>query len=203
MGTPVVSVGDNERLYGYTNSRFGFTVTGAPINGEPVIACDVESTTPVGKYLIVAQPGSITTANVVYNNGVYTINPAPLTVTAKSYTREVGEENPTFEYTVKGFRNKETVEVLTTLPTIECDATKDSPWGEYEIRVGGAEAQNYTFEYVSGKLTINPPVGINDLSAAERSQPIFDLTGRRIADNALGTLPRGIYVIGGRRVAIK
>ena len=202
-GTPVVSVGDNERLYGYTNSRFGFTVTGAPINGEPVITCDVESTTPVGKYPIVAQPGSITTANVVYNNGVYTINPAPLTVTAKSYTREVGEENPTFEYTVKGFRNKETVDVLTTQPTIECDATKDSPWGEYEIRVGGAEAQNYTVEYVSGKLTINPPVGINDLSAAERSQPIFDLTGRRIADNALGTLPRGIYVIGGRRVVIK
>ena len=157
----------------------------------------------MGKYPIIAEPGSITTANVIYNPGVYTINPAPLTVTAKNYTREVGEDNPEFEYTIRGYRNKETIEVLTTLPTIECDATKDSPWGEYEIRVGGAEAANYVFEYVSGKLTINPPVGINDLSSAERRQPIYDLMGRRIADNALGTLPRGIYVIGGKRVAIK
>lgn len=202
-GTPVVTVEDNERLYGYTNGRFGFTVTGAPINGEPAISCDIEGTTPVGKYPIIAEPGSITTANVIYNHGVYTINPAPLTVTAKNYTREVGEDNPEFEYTIRGYRNKETIEVLTTLPTIECDATKDSPWGEYEIRVSGAEAANYVFEYVSGKLTINPPVGINDLSSDERHQPIYDLTGRRIADNALGTLPRGIYVIGGRRVAIK
>ena len=93
--------------------------------------------------------------------------------------------------------------MLTTKPTFNCEATATSALGTYDITVSGAEAQNYTFEYVSGKLTINPPVGINDLSAAERSQPIFDLTGRRIADNALGTLPRGIYVIGGRRVVIK
>lgn len=202
-GTPVITAADSERLYGYTNNRFTYTVTGAPVNGEPDILCDVEATTPVGDYPINVGLGSITTPNVVCVPGTYAIKPATLTVTAKSYTREVGEANPTFEYTIRGYRNKETIEVVTTLPTVECDATPESPWGDYEIRVSGAIAQNYIFEYVPGTLTIKAPVGIRDLSAAERRQPVYDLAGRPIADNALRALPRGIYIIAGRRVAIK
>ena len=204
-GVPTVTPDTLSRTYGNNNARLTYTVSGAPINGTPVLSTEITATTPVGDYPIVIEAGSITSQGLQLRNGVYHVNPATLTVTGQSYTREIGEEKPTFEYTIKGFKNKETEEVLTAQPVAECDATADSSWGEYEIRLSGGQAQNYVFEYIPDTLTINPPESIHDLSAAERRQPVFDLTGRRVGNSYLDLhqLPRGIYIIAGRRVAIQ
>ena len=71
----------------------------------------------------------------------------PITVVAKSYTREYGEYNPYFGYEVAGGK-------LAGLPSITCDATTDSPVGVYDIVVteGSVTSQNVT--YVNGTLTI-------------------------------------------------
>lgn len=84
-----------------------------------------------------------------------TINKAPLTVTAKSYTIGEGDDLPTFEADYSGFVNGETVSVLTTLPSFSCSATSTSAPGTYDIEASGAEAQNYTMTYINGTLTIN------------------------------------------------
>lgn len=84
-----------------------------------------------------------------------TIQKAPLTITAKSYTITQGDPMPTFECTYNGFKNDETEGVLTTKPIVTCSAISTSTPGTYDIVVSGAEAQNYDFSYVSGTLTIN------------------------------------------------
>ena len=83
-----------------------------------------------------------------------TVNKAPLTITAKSYTVKQGDPLPTYEATYSGFKNNESSSVLTTQPTISCAAVVGSAPGTYDINVSGAEAANYEITNVKGTLTI-------------------------------------------------
>ena len=200
-GTPVVTADNADRLYARTNAKFTFTVTGAPINGTPSLTCEADLNSSVGEYGIYVAPGTITSERLQCINGVLTVNKSPATVAAKSYTRSVGEPNPEFEVTYRGFKNKDKAQdVLLVQPTIECDATADSPAGEYEIRVYGAEAQNYEFSYEAGTLTITPSDAVRDLSApdAQRST-LHDLTGRRLVSPPT----KGIYLKNGQKKYVK
>lgn len=97
-------------------------------------------------------------------NYEYTIKKAPLTITARSYTRYYGEENPEFRVRYKGFVNNEDEKALTKEPRATTKATISSPAGEYAISVSGAEAKNYEMSYVNGVLTILPtPVDVADI----------------------------------------
>ena len=71
----------------------------------------------------------------------------PSIVTAKSYTRIYGDENPVFEYTVTGG-------ALDGTPEITCEATKDSPVGTYDIIVKRGTETNFNVTYVNGLLTV-------------------------------------------------
>ncbi len=197
-GIPTVVPDSASRQYGRSNPTFTYTVQGAPINGEPLLVSDALKESPVGKYYIMVEDGENTSLGLRYVPGVLTVERSPLTITAKSHTRNVGEENPEFTLSYRTFRNKETYEVLLTQPTVECDATIDSPAGTYEIRVYGAEAQNYEISYVNGTLTVVDPTGVQGVSAAESSEPIYDLSGRRVV-----TPKKGIYIRGNRRVLVK
>ena len=197
-GTPTVTAEPASRQYGRTNVRLAFTVTGAPINGEPELTTSIEATDPVGEYPITVAPGTVTSKGLVCIDGTLTVERAPVTVTAKSYTRELNEPNPEFEVTYSTLRNREKIEeVLTHEPIIECDATIDSPGGEYEIRVSGAEADNYEFTYVSGKLIINDPVGIQATKANDSNATIYDLGGRKVT-----TTQRGVYIRDKQKVVV-
>ena len=105
----------------------------------------------------------------------------------KSYSRMMGEANPEFEVTYSGFRNRETAEVLTKLATATCEATPDSPAGDYDIVPSGAEAENYEFTYVPGVLTVQAPVGVRDIkddTAAPRD--IYNIAGQRLTKPVRG-----------------
>ena len=200
-GKPVVSAVAS-RLYGRQSATIKTLVTGAPIFGTPEISCETIniSTAPVGNYPISVKQGTVTTPNVEFREGVFTIEPAALTITANSYTRNYGEPNPEFELSYKGFRNRETDTVFTVRPVITCEATPESPAGEYDIIVSGGEAQNYTFTYVSGKLTV---VGGTDGIVEVKGQTaargrVYDLQGRRIK----GQPQRGLLLIDGKKVVV-
>ena len=197
-GIPTVTADDASRIYGKTNSKFTYNVTGAPVNGEPTLTCTAEATTPVGDYEITVEPGTITTPALVTVSGKMTVERAPLNIIAKSYTRNKGEENPTFEVTYRSFKNREKADVLIQQPTIECDATPESPAGVYEIRVYGAEAQNYEITYENGTLTVLDPDGIQDIDADTAQQATYDLQGRRVAKPT-----RGLYIVGKKKQVIK
>ena len=209
-GIPTIQPIDDNRVYGRKNGNIKFDIEGAPINGDPEIICDTDEKTSVGTYPIVVLPGTITTYGVEYLTGTQTIEPYTVTATAKSYNRFCGQPNPTFEATYRTFRNKETAdEVLTKEPVFECDATENSPAGEYEIRISGAEAQNYIFNYVSGILTVKEdPTGIKDVMANDKGKgTIFDIQGRKVSSIQeqpdYQKLQKGIYIINGKKVVRK
>ncbi len=107
---------------------------------------------PVGVYPIRITRGS---GDNIYNYsyGMLQIEKAPLKVTAKSYTIQQGDPLPTFEATYSGFKNKQTANVLTKQPVFTTISSSAVP-GVYDIEVSDAEAENYEFTYVKGKLTI-------------------------------------------------
>jgi hypothetical protein len=202
-GKPVVTA-EATRIYGRSIGVIYPKVLGAPVIGTPETECEsmAITTLPVGNYPITVSKGTITTPNVELREGVLTITPAPLTITANSYTRHVGEPNPEFELTYKTFRNKETDTVFVVRPVIECDATIDSPAGVYEIRVFGAEAQNYEITYVNGTLTVMEPTGIKSQTSDLRSQDqeeVYDLQGRRVKTQ----VKKGLYIKRNKKIIVR
>ena len=99
--------------------------------------------------------------NIETSEGKLSITPLAVTVTAKDYTKYVGEKDPAFEATVTGTINNDTIDY-----TISRE--KGETAGTYSITPAGAEAQgNYTVTYNAGTLTIkerpyippvNPPI---------------------------------------------
>ena len=77
------------------------------------------------------------------------INMKDVTISAKSYSREYCDTNPTFEYTVEGA-------TLSGTPTITCEATATSPVGTYPIVVTytAEDAAKMNLTFVNGTLTI-------------------------------------------------
>jgi len=88
-------------------------------------------------------------------NASFTIQKAPLTITAKSYTIDQYADLPAFEVEYSGFVNGEDESVLITQPLLTCDADNSETVGTYDITPSGASATNYSFSYVKGTLTVN------------------------------------------------
>jgi hypothetical protein len=196
---PVVVTAKNcTRVYGDENPKFEYEVSGAQLDGEPAITCAATATSPVGEYDIVVSKGTVTNYNDQYVPGKLTITKAPLTITAKSYSREQGESNPKFEVGYEGWKNGETSVVLTKQPVVTCEATTASEPGEYDIIVSGAEAVNYTISYVAGKLTVTVPASVDSPTKDLGGTPtgIYTLSGARVNHSGnLKQLPKGVYVI--------
>ena len=150
----VLTAQNYSREYGEANPVFEYTKDGDGLKGTPTIICEATTYSPVGTYPIKISKGSITNENVTYVDGMLTITKAPLTITAKDCSREQGHENPIFEIMYSGFKNNETESVLTRKPNITTSATTSSSPGAYDINVSGAEAENYSFNYIKGTLTV-------------------------------------------------
>ena len=198
-GIPVVQIADAAREYGRTSAKASFKVSGAPVNALPVVSVNNVATLPVGTYPIgLSNAENITSLDLQINEGTLTVSPAPVTVTAQSYTRMEGQPNPEFAYTMSSLRNHETAaEVFLQMPVVTCQADESSPAGEYEITVSGAEALNYAFTYVNGILTVEEdPDGIAITPEEKGEGTLYDLLGRRIENR---DLKRGVYILNGRK----
>jgi gliding motility-associated-like protein len=149
---------------GYTN----FTSSGLE-NGETIGSLSViyvagsAAADYAGTYTGALVPGSATGGtfkasnyHINYVNADVIVNKAVLTITALNNSRKYGEPNPILELTYSGFKNDEDASILTTQPLVSTTATLLSPVGIYPIKVGGAVATNYDFNYVNGTLNIEP-----------------------------------------------
>lgn len=193
------------RVYGEGNPSFGYTIAGAALKGEPVLSCAATATSPVGQYPIKVNKGSVTNGFTTLADGMLTVTPAELTVTVADASKDEGEENPSFVLTYEGFKNGETESVLKVKPTATTTATKDSPAGEYDITVRGGIADNYVFDYVDGKLTVNIVSAIDGVKAAGGTVAVYDVFGKRVLSDArsIGLLRKGVYIVNGRKVVVK
>ncbi|MBX2945177.1 MAG: gliding motility-associated C-terminal domain-containing protein [Cyclobacteriaceae bacterium] len=159
--TLTATANNQSRTYGAANPAFTISYSGF-VNGDtpsalgtaPTVGSVATPASPVGTYPITVTGGSANNYNFTYVNGTLTVNKAMLTVTADNQSRLYGAANPTFTISYSGFVNGENPTVITSAPLATTTATLASNVGTYPITVSGGTADNYTFNYVSGTLTI-------------------------------------------------
>ena len=154
-----VSAANASRFYGDPNPAFTGTITGLK-NGDSITATFSSvavATSAPGTYAIVPalvdpnnQAGNYT---VVINNGVLTVNAAPLSVVAASATRAYGAANPAFTGTITGLKNGDNI---TASFTTVADPTSNV--GSYAITPVLSDPtnklSNYAVSLTNGTLTI-------------------------------------------------
>lgn len=103
------------------------------------------------------------------------ITPLTLNVTADNATKTYGEDNPTFTLRYSGFLTGENeTTALSTQPTATSTATISSNVGSYNIVPDGGVATNYTFNYVSGTLIINPKSLTEDMVTISDESKVYN-----------------------------
>ena len=147
-GNYTIEQGEPLPTFTATYSGFKNGETGAVLTQKPMLTTTATSDSAPGTYEITVSGAEAQNYDITYISGTLTITAiVPVTVTAKSYTREYGDANPTFEYTSEGA-------TLNGTPTITCAATAASPVGTYPIVVGEGSVKNNHVTYVDGTLTI-------------------------------------------------
>ena len=150
-----VKAGTYTKKQGEDNPEFTLTYEGWKNNEtEDVLTKKPTATTTAtkgsepGEYEVTVSGGEAQNYELSYTNGKLIVTDADaVIVTAKSYTRTYGDDNPVFEYEVSGA-------ALDGTPEITCEATATSPVGTYDIIVKQGSVKNYNVTYVKGTLTI-------------------------------------------------
>lgn len=183
------------REYGEENPTFEYSPE-QPF-GLPSISCEATQSSPAGDYNIEIGQGNLIVDGIEFVNGTLTVTPATLTVTVADVEIEQGEELPAFQISYEGWKLGDDENSLKIRPVASVEATSDSPAGDYVITISGGESQNYTFNYVSGKLTIKEPSAIVSIEADENIYDVYSVSGQIVAQGvtSLDALPKGIYVI--------
>jgi hypothetical protein len=147
----VLSIGGTNHVYDGTAKEALITVD--PVN-EVSVLYDGQAANPVtaGVYTVVAEVNVELCYGAV--TSVLTIARRPLTVTCPDASRTYGEANPGFSLTLTNFVSGEGVTNLISEPVPVCGATNDSPVGNYPMSGTGGAAANYSFNYVSGTLSV-------------------------------------------------
>lgn len=115
---------------------------------KPVITTTATKSSAPGSYPVTVSGAEAQNYDISYKPGTLTVTEADaVIITAKSYSRAYGDNNPTFEYEVQGAQ-------LDGVPEITCEATKDSPVGTYTIVVKQGTVRNYNVTFTNGTLTV-------------------------------------------------
>lgn len=139
----------------YTCSGFMNSDNESVLSPAPTLSTTATQSSNVGTYEISVEGASSPNYSISYTNGTLTITPQTLIASVGNYSRLYNEENPEFEVLYSGFVGSEDERVLNEAPVASTTATKTSNVGSYKINVSGGNADNYTFSYSSGTLTIN------------------------------------------------
>ena len=199
-----ITARNSGRFYGDENPKLGYMISGDIPNGYPELTCEANILSPVGDYVIHVTPGSITDEIVQFFDGTLHVWAAPLNVTVGNYTRLEGEDNPEFILRYEGFKLDEGMEVISTLPVATCEADASSPVGTYDIVISGGVAPNYDFKYTKGTLIVEPnPLGITELQEGKGPSVVYTLNGRKMRVDNPRQLPKGIYIVNGKKVTIQ
>jgi hypothetical protein len=143
------------------------TLTATASSGLPVTYTLISGPAQLnGNLLTITGAGSVTVEADQSGNSqwlpappvddTFTVTPAVLTVKANNLSGSSGQPLPTLTYTITGFVNGDTQSVVSGAPVLATTATRTSPPGVYPITIsqGTLAAQNYTFTFVNGTLTL-------------------------------------------------
>ncbi len=199
--TPVLTytADSGSRTYGGANPALGVTITGlvpgddladAVIGTPTLTSLGLALAAPAGSYATV--PGGVTATEqgyaIAFVNGVLTVTPAPLTVTAESLSKVYGDPDPALTFAVSGLVLGETPGAVLT-GALARAAGETVAGGPYAIGQGTlAATANYALSFVPGTFTITPaPLSIAALAQSKTyGDPdpalTFAATGFRLGD---------------------
>ncbi|UKK56824.1 MBG domain-containing protein [Prevotella communis] len=147
-GTYTKKQGEEMPEFTLTYDGFKNDETKDVLTKQPGTSCQATIASAPGEYPVTVSGAESQNYEISYTNGKLVVTEAdPVTITAKNYTREYGDANPTFEYTSEGA-------ALVGTPEITCEATESSPVGTYDIVVKQGSVTNYNVTYVAGTLTV-------------------------------------------------
>ena len=175
-------------------SGYTFEVADAVYGSAPVITQPESTVYPRGAVAKVTYTGSgiySETAEQPKNAGSYTailtisgdnyetvrltdsfvITKAVLTAKPDDASRSYGEQNPVFTVSYSGFVNGDDESAVMIAPSMTTNATVSSGTGTYAIRASGGYAENYTFIYEDGTLTVGKASGGNFYIHGGQSNP--------------------------------
>ena len=159
------------KVYGQTPTLTGFDAS-ALVNGETVGSVTLTSAGQVATAGVVGSPyaivpsnatgGSFTPSNysISYVNGVLTVTPAPLTITAQDVSKVYGQVPVLNGFDTTALVNQETVGsvMLMSLGQTETATANSSPYAiEASDATGGTfTPMNYQITYVDGEMVVQP-----------------------------------------------
>ncbi len=144
---------------GYSISGFVRGETpGQVLSGRPAVVSSVSRSASVGSYPINITQGSLAAANYTFAfaSGTLTIQPALLTVRARSASVLYGAPPPTLKYIVGGFVNGDSPRVLQGAPSLACALAQGASAGIYSVTIapGTLNAANYQFQLTGAAVTV-------------------------------------------------
>ena len=155
--------GTPPQTIGYTDGGFQGAYATVPTCGaytDKTYTIPVTSTTPPGTYVTHCADAEATGYRFTYVDGVYTVSPSVVTVTAQNNGSIFGAPPATITYTETGFIAGDTFSTPPvcaaytdkTYATLVTSATP--PGSQYVTHCGGASANNYTINYIDGIYSI-------------------------------------------------
>ena len=181
-----VSASDKTRLYGDANPSLEYTLSGFKLGettlgainatGLPVLSTTVTQQSDVGAYAVTVDVAALASTNYsfVADDGVLTVNKAPLTLKVDDATSEYGSDFAGFSLTMTGFKNGQTQAGLRAAGTLSGDATytyasaavkqldvSGSPYAVAADSIGTLDARNYSFSVQT------PPAGTGQLTITQ------------------------------------
>ncbi len=146
---------DNDPVFSYICNGFVNGDDESVLSYPPELSTTATLTSGVGTYDIIIGETASPNYSISYVSGILTITPRTLNASVGNYERTYNEENPVFIVEYDGFVGSDDEDILITRPIAQTTANKTSDVGNYTINVSGGVADNYSFSYSSGILTIN------------------------------------------------
>jgi filamentous hemagglutinin family protein len=148
------------RSFGEANPALvaaGRNFIGADFQNSMVTLTDVPIEANVGDYVIEVSGFSNPNYDVTFFNGLLSVTPAQITLTADSFDRLYGDPNPTFTFTDTGYRLSDTRDDVFSSIALSAVATPASPVGLYQITFDFNRINdNYTVNASAGQLRVDP-----------------------------------------------
>jgi filamentous hemagglutinin family protein len=164
-GRPItVRANDQARVYADPNpATGGYTLTAGSLAGPDAIT-DVDVTSPataasgVGPYALTPTAanfgtGSAANYTITFADGVLTITPRPIVVTADHQAKVYGQPDPALTFTAPTVNGDVLSGALTRAPG---ETVPGSPYAITQGTVTNANNPNYAITFVNGQLVITP-----------------------------------------------
>lgn len=187
------------REYGEENPEFEYEVTEGTALGTPTLSCDATKWSSVGEYVIAINTSTMSNSVVETTTGTLTIVPKGIATATLTVADSCA-------YTGQPIRPDVTVQldgrVLTEGTDYILTFTNNFMPGIASLTIMGA--RNYTGT-VTKTFVIFTPTAIGDVDADATKFDVYDMSGRKIRRHVTNIegLPKGVYIIGGRKRAVK